>query len=97
MIISCTQFPSARNCDRVPILPYHEYRYEDDFDGTVTHYLVVDFNTYWSDGKNTGHFAKAVPLPEPQPTEADWRDYEAYLDEQAERQRLTAELACGNW
>jgi hypothetical protein len=97
MITPCTQFQSARNRDRVPVLPYHEYLYEDDFDGTVTHYLIVDFDIYWSDGRNTGYFAKAEPLPEPQPTEADWQDYELWLDEQEERHRLATELAQGNW
>jgi hypothetical protein len=48
MIISCTQFPSACKPDRVPVLPYHEYIYDDDFDRTETHFLIVDFDTYWS-------------------------------------------------
>ncbi len=72
MITSCTQFQSARNRDslrdasrRVPVLPYHEYIYDDDFDRTETHYLIVDFDTYWSDGRNTAYFAKASPLTEP--------------------------------
>ncbi|WP_019500879.1 hypothetical protein [Pseudanabaena sp. PCC 6802] len=96
-ISPCTQFPSARNRDRVPILPYHEYCYEDDFDGTETHYLIVDFDTYWSDGRNTGYFAKALPLPEPQSTEEDWQEYELWLDEQEERHRLASEITQGNW
>jgi hypothetical protein len=97
MITSCTQFPSARNPDRVPVLPYHEYIYEDDFDGTETHYLIVDFDTYWSDGRNTGYFAKAVSLPEPQPTEEEAQEYELWLDQQEERHRLATELDHGNW
>jgi hypothetical protein len=97
MITSCTQFPSACNRDRVPILPYHEYIYEDDFDETETHYLIVDFDTYWSDGRNTGYFAKALPLPEPEPTEEDWQEYELWIDEQEERHRLASEIMQGNW
>jgi hypothetical protein len=97
MITSCTQFQSARNRNRVPVLPYHEYIYDDDFDRTETHYLIVDFDTYWSDGRNTGYFAKAVSLPEPQPTEEDWQEYELWLDQQEERHRLATELAQGNW
>jgi hypothetical protein len=97
MITPCTKFPSDRNRDRVPTLPYHEYIYEDDFDGTATHYLIVDFDTYWISGRNSGYFAKAEPLPEPQPTEEDWQDYELWLDEQEERHRLSTELAYGNW
>ena len=97
MITSCTQFQSARNRNRVPVLPYHEYIYDDDFDRTETHYLIVDFDTYWSDGRNTGYFAKAVSLPEPQPTVEDWQEYELWLDQQEERHRLATELAQGNW
>jgi hypothetical protein len=97
MITSCTQFQSARNRNRVPVLPYHEYIYDDDFDRTETHYLIVDFDTYWSDGRNTGYFAKAISLPEPQPTVEDWQEYELWLDQQEERHRLATELAQGNW
>jgi hypothetical protein len=97
MITPTTQFPTSRNHDRTVQLPYHEYVYEDDFDGTKTHYFIVDFDTYWTSGRNSGYFAKAVPLPEPQPTEEDWLDYEAWLDEQEERHRLASELMQGNW
>jgi hypothetical protein len=96
-ISPCTQFPSARNRDRVPQMPFHSYLYEDDFDNTQCHYLIVDVDCYWSDGRNTGYFAKAVSLPEPQPQEDDWQDYEVWLDEQEERHRLAREIAQGNW
>ena len=96
-ITFCTQFPSACNRNRVPILPYHEYCYNDDFDETETHYLIVDFDAYWSDGRNTGYFAKAVSLPESQPPEEDWQEYELWLDQQEEHHRLATEIACGNW
>jgi hypothetical protein len=97
MITPTTQFPKSRNQDRTVQLPYHEYVYEDDFDSTTTHFLIVDFDTYWSNGRDTGYFAKAEALPEPQPTEEDWQDYEAWLDEQEERHRIANELALGNW
>jgi hypothetical protein len=97
MIKRTTQFPKSRNGDRTVQLLYHEYVYEDDFDGTKTHFLIVDFDTYWSNGRDTGYFAKAEPLPEPQPTEEDWQDYEAWLNEQEERHRIANELALGNW
>jgi hypothetical protein len=97
MITSTTQFPTSRNYDRTVQLPYHEYVYEDDFDGTKTHYLIIDFDTYWTSVRNSGYFARAVPLPEPQPTQEDWLDYEAWIDEQEERHRLASELMQGNW
>jgi hypothetical protein len=97
MITSTTQFPACRNQDRTVQLPYHEYVYEDDMDGTTTHFLIVDFDVYWSSGRNNGYFAKAEPLPEPDKSESDWQDYEAWLDEQEERTRLANELALGNW